>query len=177
MTAAHADTLRALLFAARAHRDQRRKGSGEPYINHLIEVATLLASVGGVDDALVLGAAVLHDVIEDTVVTATEIEAAFGPRVRELVEALTDDKRLPKAERKRLQIEHMRDAAREVRLIKLADHCSNVASLPADWPQDRRREYLDWSERVARACAGANPALEHEHATRLERARREIGGA
>jgi guanosine-3',5'-bis(diphosphate) 3'-pyrophosphohydrolase len=177
MTSAHADTFNALLFAARAHRDQRRKGTGEPYINHLIDVAALLASVGGVDDARVLCAAVLHDVIEDTHVTAAEVDAAFGPRVRELVEALTDDKQLPKAERKRLQIEHMRGAAREVRLIKLADHCSNVASLPADWPQDRRREYLDWSERVARACAGTDPALEHEHAARLERARRDIVNA
>ena len=84
--------------------------------------------------------------------------------------ALTDDKQLPGAERKRLQIEHMRGAAREVRLIKLADHCSNIASLPADWPRERKREYLDWSEQVARACAGVRPRSEHEHAARLERA-------
>jgi GTP diphosphokinase / guanosine-3',5'-bis(diphosphate) 3'-diphosphatase len=172
-----ADIFSALLFAAHAHRDQRRKGKGEPYINHLIEVAGLLAGIGGVEDVGVLTAAVLHDVIEDTPVTASEVEAAFGPRVRELVEAVTDDNRLPKAERKRLQVEHMRDAEPEVRWIKLADHCSNVASLPADWSRSRRREYLDWSAQVAGACAGAHPALEQEHAVRLERARRAVGAS
>jgi guanosine-3',5'-bis(diphosphate) 3'-pyrophosphohydrolase len=174
MPPVHAEMFSALSFAARAHRDQRRKGTGDPYINHLIEVASLLASIGGVDDVRVLSAAVLHDVIEDTPVTAVEVEQVFGARVRELVVALTDDNRLPKAERKRLQIEHMRAAEADVRLIKLADHCSNVASLPAEWPRARRREYLDWSEQVARACAGTHPALEQEHAARLERARRAL---
>jgi guanosine-3',5'-bis(diphosphate) 3'-pyrophosphohydrolase len=177
MTTPQADTLRAVLFAARAHRDQRRKGSGEPYINHLIEVAAVLADIAGVDDATVLSAAVLHDVIEDTSVTAEDVEAAFGARVRALVEAVTDDERLPKAERKRLQVEHMRTAEADARLIKLADHCSNVASLPANWPPERQREYLDWSEQVARACVGTNAALEQEHASRLERARRARGFA
>jgi guanosine-3',5'-bis(diphosphate) 3'-pyrophosphohydrolase len=166
--------LDALLFAARAHKDQRRKGNGEPYINHLIEVAALLARVGGVEDADVLSAAVLHDVIEDTPVTAAEVERAFGARVRALVEAVTDDGRLPKAERKRLQVEHMRHAEPDARLIKLADHCSNVATLPADWSAARRREYLDWSAEVVRACAGTNAGLEQEHAARLERALRAI---
>jgi GTP diphosphokinase / guanosine-3',5'-bis(diphosphate) 3'-diphosphatase len=167
-------SLDALLFAARAHKDQRRKGTGEPYVNHLIEVAALLVRIGGVDDASVLSAAVLHDVIEDTAVTADEVERAFGARVRALVEAVTDDGRLPKAERKRLQIEHMRHAETDARLIKLADHCSNVATLPADWSAARRHEYLDWSAAVVRACAGTHAGLEQEHATRLERARREI---
>lgn len=175
MTPLHAAPLRALLFAARAHRDQRRKGTGEPYINHLIEVAALLAGIGEVDDPGVLSAAALHDVVEDTDVTAADVEAAFGARVRALVEAVTDDKRLPSAERKRLQVEHMRTAEAAARLIKLADHCSNVASLPAAWPPLRQREYLDWSERVVRACAGTNAALEQEHAARLERARGSIG--
>jgi GTP diphosphokinase / guanosine-3',5'-bis(diphosphate) 3'-diphosphatase len=170
----HATSLDALLFAARAHKDQRRKGTGEPYVNHLIEVAALLARIGGVDDVGVLSAAVLHDVIEDTAVGADEVERAFGARVRELVEAVTDDKRLPKAERKRLQIEHMRSAETAVRLIKLADHCSNVATLPADWSAARRHEYLDWSAEVVRACAGTHAGLEQEHAARLARARSEI---
>jgi guanosine-3',5'-bis(diphosphate) 3'-pyrophosphohydrolase len=175
ITTGHASSLEALLFAARAHKDQRRKGNGEPYINHLIEVAALLARIAAVEDANVLSAAVLHDVIEDTAVTAAEVEQAFGARVRALVEAVTDDRRLPKAERKRLQIEHMRHAESDVRLIKLADHCSNVATLPADWSAARRHEYIDWSAEVVRACAGTHAGLEQEHAARLERARREIG--
>jgi guanosine-3',5'-bis(diphosphate) 3'-pyrophosphohydrolase len=161
----------ALLFAARAHREQERKGSGDPYVNHLIEVAELLVRVAGVTDADVLCAAVLHDVVEDTRVSPSEVETAFGSRVRLLVEALTDDKRLPKAERKRLQVEHMASACADVRTIKLADHCSNVAELPSDWSRQRQEDYLVWSERVAQACSGASPALDREHAGRLERAR------
>ena len=166
-----AEMLRALSFAAQAHREHRRKGTGEPYVNHLIDVAEILARVAEVVDVAVLSAAVLHDVVEDTSVSAADLEREFGVRVRALVEALTDDKTLSKAERKRLQIEHMRHASDEARCIKLADHCSNIATLPAEWPQERKLEYLDWSEQVARACAGAHPALEREHRVRLERAR------
>lgn len=61
-----ADVFRALSFAARAHRNQVRKGTGEPYINHLIDVVELLVRVAHVNDAAVLVAAALHDVIEDT---------------------------------------------------------------------------------------------------------------
>ena len=166
-----ADLFKALSFAAYAHRAQTRKGSGEPYVNHLIEVARLLADVARVDDVDVLRAAVLHDVVEDTEVTADDVERTFGARVRVLVDAVTDDNRLPKAERKRLQIEHMRHAPDDVRLIKLADHCSNVATLPESWPTARQTEYLDWSERVVAACAGASAELEREHSERLEAAR------
>ena len=166
-----ADLFKALSFAAYAHRAQTRKGSGEPYVNHLIEVARLLAEVARVDDVDVLRAAVLHDVIEDTDVTSDEVERTFGARVRMLVEAVTDDNRLPQSERKRLQIEHMRHAPDEARLIKLADHCSNVASLPESWATARRTDYLDWSEQVVAACAGANAELEREHGERLKAAR------
>jgi guanosine-3',5'-bis(diphosphate) 3'-pyrophosphohydrolase len=169
--AALADLFKALSFAAYAHRAQTRKGSGEPYVNHLIEVARLLAEVAHVDDVDVLRAAVLHDVVEDTDVSADEVERTFGARVRMLVEAVSDDNRLPKAERKRLQIEHMRHAPDEARLIKLADHCSNVATLPEGWPVARRAEYLDWSQQVVAACAGASAELEREHHDRLETAR------
>ena len=137
-------------------------------------MAEILARVAEVSDPEVLSAAVLHDVIEDTSVSAVEVEKEFGSRVRGLVEALSDDKSLPKMDRKRVQIEHMRGATNEVRRIKLADHCSNIAALPAAWPRDRQVEYLDWSERVAEACAGAHPALEREYRARLERSRAKV---
>jgi guanosine-3',5'-bis(diphosphate) 3'-pyrophosphohydrolase len=161
----------ALLFAARAHREQRRKGSGDPYVNHLIEVAELLSRVAGVTDVDVLRAAVLHDVVEDTLVSPSDVERAFGARVRALVEAVTDDRYLPKDERRELQVEHMWSAEADVRMIKLADHCSNVAELPSDWSRQRQSDYLAWSERVARACSGTSPALDREYRDRVERAR------
>lgn len=168
------DIFRALSFAAQAHRQQRRKGTGDPYVNHLIEVADLLVRLAEIEDVGILTAAILHDVVEDTSATAAEVELAFGARVRALVEALSDDKSLAKEERKRLVVEHMRHAEVDVRLIKLADLCSNVASLPDMWDFERKSQYLLWSEQVVAACAGTNSALEHEYRSRLDRARAKL---
>ncbi len=157
--------LDALRFAADKHRDQRRKDrQASPYINHPIEVASVLAMVGGVRDAATLAAAALHDTIEDTRTTADELETRFGREVRHLVEELTDDKRLPKEERKRLQIVHAAGASHRAKLIKLADKICNVRDVthqpPAGWSDERRREYLDWTEQVVQGCRGASAALE-----------------
>lgn len=157
--------LKALHFASLKHRDQRRKDvEASPYINHLIEVAELLARVGHVTDIVVLQSAILHDTIEDTQTTPDEIEALFGPAVRQVVQEVTDDKSLPKADRKRLQIEHAPHLSPRARLVKLADKISNVQSVthtpPADWPLDRRREYLDWTQQVVAGLRGCNAHLE-----------------
>lgn len=102
-----ATLLRAIEFAAEKHRDQRRKGvDASPYINHPIGVAAMIANIGGVQDATVLLAAVLHDTIEDTCTTQEELEKLFGREVLDVVIEVTDDKRLPKPERKLLQVEH-----------------------------------------------------------------------
>src|SRR3954470_16365959 len=99
--------LSALQFASVKHRDQRRKGAeASPYINHPIEVAELIARVGGVTDVVALQGAVLHDTIEDTQTTGEELERLFGPEVRSVVEEVTDDKSLAKHERKQHQIDH-----------------------------------------------------------------------
>ena len=157
--------LTAIHFAADKHRDQRRKDAeASPYINHPIEVAELIARVGGIRDLVVLQAAILHDTIEDTQTTPEELEANFGPRVRKVVEEVTDDTRLPKGDRKRLQIEHAPHLSLEAQLVKLADKIANVKSVtdapPAKWPLSRRKEYLDWTEQVVAGVRGCNPALE-----------------
>ena len=168
--------LEALLFAARKHRDQRRKDAdASPYINHPIEVAELLARTG-VDDLVTLRGAVLHDTIEDTETTADEVEGAFGAEVRSVVLEETDDKSLPKAKRKRLQIEHAPHLSERARQIKIADKISNVRAMakepPKDWSLERRSEYLDWSERVVQGCRGVNPALEAIYDDALAEGRR-----
>jgi NTE family protein len=159
--------LAALAFAAIRHRDQKRKGTdASPYINHPIEVAQILTSVGGVSDADVLRAAVLHDTVEDTDTSADEIEAEFGPKVRRLVDEVSDDKTLPKATRKQLQIEHAPGLSREAKLIKLADKICNVRDVihdpPEHWELPRRRAYLEWARQVVDGCRGTNDALEDE---------------
>ena len=112
--------LRAIAFAASRHRMQRRKDRAKtPYINHPIEVASLVANTGGVRDLDVLAAAVLHDTVEDTKTNPRELEKLLGKKVRRLVEALSDDKSLHRATRKWLQIEHAPHLPRVAKLIKL----------------------------------------------------------
>lgn len=152
--------MEALDFAAERHSAQRRKGpDAAPYVNHLIEVAMLVASVGQVEDVEVLIAAVLHDVLEDTPTTADEVAARFGPRVCGLVQALSDDKALPRKRRRELTLADLPAAEAPVKLIKLADLSSNIKLLPPTWSEEHKLEYLEWSEHAATICAAECPAL------------------
>ena len=157
--------LHSLSFAAYKHRDQRRSNfESSPYINHPIDVASIIANVGGVNDLVTLVGAILHDTIEDTETTGAELEHEFGFAVRQLVEEVTDDKALPKSERKRLQIEHAPHISSRAKLIKLGDKICNIRDIsqapPADWSIERRQEYLDWTEQVVAGCRGTNAQLE-----------------
>ena len=156
---------KAFRFSAGKHRNQRRRDSLQsPYINHPIDVVQLLWEVGGVRDIDVLLAAILHDTIEDTNTAPEEIRDNFGEEVLSLVLEVTDDKSLPKAERKRLQIVTAPDKSFGAKLIKLADKCCNVRDLlalpPAHWSLGRRQEYLLWTEKVVAGLRGTNAALE-----------------
>lgn len=168
--------LEALRFSAEKHRHQRRKDrEASPYINHAIEVAEVLATVGGVTDVTTLVAAVLHDTVEDTDTTPDEIERRFGHDVRVLVAEMTDDKLLDKDIRKQLQIDHAAAASHRAKLIKMADKICNVRDIshapPAGWTLKRRREYLDWTEKVVNGCRGANGELERYYDTILAEGR------
>jgi guanosine-3',5'-bis(diphosphate) 3'-pyrophosphohydrolase len=157
--------LRAIDFAARKHKDQRRKDEeASPYINHPVSVALILAEIGAVMEPEILAAAILHDTLEDTETTSEELEAKFGQRVRRIVEEVTDDKSLPKKVRKQLQIDHAQDLSPDAVLIKLADKTANVLDVthspPKDWPIERKREYLDWAESVVKACPKVSATME-----------------
>ena len=173
------DTLllaRAYEFAARMHTGQTRKGTAaEPYINHPCEVAGLLAQACGGTDAVLIAGGVLHDTVEDTDATPEELAGLFGREIAALVMEVSDDKALPKAERKRLQIEHAPFASPRAKMLKLADKTSNLRSLtaspPADWPTTRRREYIDWSSAVVAGCRGHNRWLEDAFDRAAEAAR------
>jgi guanosine-3',5'-bis(diphosphate) 3'-pyrophosphohydrolase len=170
------ELLRALHFAADKHRTQRRKGADrDPYINHPIAVAELLARVGGVRSTKTLQAAILHDTIEDTTTTPDELALHFGNRVRDLVLEVTDDKKLPKEARKALQIEHAPNLSKQAKRVKLADKICNLIDIvktpPEGWDHDRRLAYLEWSRQVAEGCRGASPSLEALFDRALRRAR------
>jgi len=157
--------LRAAAFAARKHRDQRRKDAeASPYINHPLELARVLSEVGGVTDTATLCAALLHDTIEDTDTTRDELQREFGAEIAALVAEVTDDKALPKAERKRLQVEHAATISNKAKRVKLADKISNLADVdqspPADWTLERRREYFDWARAVIDRLRGVDAKLE-----------------
>ena len=159
--------LSAAHFSADKHRDQRRKGSrNTPYINHPLDVAERLNRVGGIEEAAILVAAILHDTIEDTETTATELRQLFGGEIASIVEEVSDDKRLTWMERKRLEIEHAPVLSTAARLIKLSDKTSNVSDTvtnpPGDWTLQRRRDYMTFAEKVAAGCRGINAALDAE---------------
>jgi GTP diphosphokinase / guanosine-3',5'-bis(diphosphate) 3'-diphosphatase len=157
--------LKAAEFAARKHRDQRRKDqSASPYINHPIALAEILSGDGRVRSADVLAAALLHDTLEDTETTSAELTAAFGPKIARIVEEVSDDKRLPKQKRKELQVLHAAHISKSAKLVKLADKIANLADIisspPAGWSLQRKREYFDWAKRVIDQVRGTNVTLE-----------------
>ncbi len=116
------------------------------------------------EDPEVLCGAVLHDTVEDTETTEAELEAAFGPAICKIVMEVTDDKSLPKGERKRLQIEHADRLSGQAKLVKLADKIANLRDMsqypPPGWNLERRREYFDWGRTVIDKIRGIHPELE-----------------
>jgi len=157
--------LRALAFAAHKHRDQRRKDpQASPYINHPIALANVLINEAGVHDARTLCAALLHDTVEDTQTTPEELEREFGQAIRDVVLEVTDDKRLTREERKRLQIVHAAKLTRPAKLVKLADKICNLRDVahnpPSNWDLARRQQYFDWAKQVVDGLRGVHPKLE-----------------
>ncbi|MGR3495551.1 HD domain-containing protein [Citreimonas sp.] len=154
----------AALFAAQAHQGQTRKDGVSPYVNHVLEVADLVAwaEAGEIE----IAGALLHDVVEDSETGIDEISRRFGPRVAQIVGGLTDDPAwdgLPRAEKKGRQAEHMAQATQSVQLIKIADQTSNLRDLvrlPEGWNQADAADYIAGAERVVDACRGASPFLE-----------------
>jgi (p)ppGpp synthase/HD superfamily hydrolase len=167
-------------FAAEKHAKQKRKGdAAEPYVNHLIEVAHLVASVLAQPDTNLIIAALLHDVIEDAGVTKQELIARFNSDVADLVAEVTDDKSLPKPERKRLQVENAPKKSPRAQVIKLADKTSNLRSLlsspPADWSLERKQEYFAWAQRVVNGLTSPNPVLKAQFEETVRRFKEHVG--
>ena len=160
-----ATLIKAADFAAFKHRGQRRKDAeASPYINHPLALARVLKLEAGVGDLEVLVAAILHDTVEDTETTTEELAREFGPRIAAIVAEVTDDKSLPKPDRKRLQVEHAPHSSPQARLVKLADKICNLRDVstapPAHWPLERRRGYFEWAKAVIDGVRGTHPGLE-----------------
>ena len=172
--------LKALRFSAEKHRNQRRKDAeASPYINHPIQVAETLWTIGEVRDLTLLLASILHDTIEDTDTAPDEIKTQFGEDVLALVLEVTDDKNLPKKVRKQLQVETAPHKTRHAKLLKLADKISNVqdiiASPPSNWSLERRQEYVLWTEKVVAGLRGVNEKLESYYDDLLANGKKSLG--
>jgi guanosine-3',5'-bis(diphosphate) 3'-pyrophosphohydrolase len=152
-------------LAAHRHNGMARKGrSSEPYINHLAEVANLLAAATDGADAELVAAAWLHDSIEDTETTREELVQKFSERVASLVVEVTDDMSLPKSERRRLQVVDAPHKSGSAKLIKIADKISNIRARilpePTTEERDDLADYTDWAEQVVAGCRGGNAWLD-----------------
>ncbi|KAJ3051716.1 Guanosine-3',5'-bis(diphosphate) 3'-pyrophosphohydrolase MESH1 [Rhizophlyctis rosea] len=159
------DLLQTITFAAEKHIHQRRKNALKtPYINHPLGVAHILWFEAGVEDIATLQGAILHDTVEDTDTTFEELERHFGAEVTRIVKECTDDKHLPKMERKRLQIENAPHKSDKAKLVKMADKIYNLRDLqkeaPEGWTRERVEEYFVWAKKVTDGCKGVNGRLE-----------------
>ena len=126
----------ALVFAARLHAAQKRKGTQIPYVAHLLSVAAIVLEDGGSEDEAI--AALLHDAVEDQGGRATRnlIRENFGERVAEIVDGCTDAEGFPKPswqKRKERYVAHIREAAAEVRRVSAADKLHNARAILADY--------------------------------------------
>ena len=157
---------RASSFAAERHRTQRRKGGDgrTPYVNHPLRVASLLAEAG-VDDSVVLQAAVLHDVLEDCEDTSyADLEERFGQAVASTVLECSDDKRHAKVLRKAEAVSKAPRLSEAAALVTLADKLHNLQSMAADgppqgWSRDRVVAYAGWASEVAAPLRQHSAAL------------------
>ncbi|WP_395338507.1 HD domain-containing protein [Ningiella sp. W23] len=149
----------ALALAEKAHARQKRKSDGSAYIVHLEEVKGLLENVATLNDEDVIVAGILHDVVEDTNISKSDLLSRFGNRVTNLVTGLTDDKTKTLEERRRYTIVKLQSAPRSVKLIKLADISSNAAAIPKGWSRRRVEDYFIWLDAIAYICREASESL------------------
>lgn len=123
---------KALEIAAKAHRNQNRKGTDIPYITHPAAVALMLCKAGCSEDVIATG--ILYDTIEDTTITIDFIRDNFGEKVASIVEGCSEpDKTLPWEDRKKHTLEYLKTAPLEVKLVVCADKLHNIMSIANEY--------------------------------------------
>jgi GTP pyrophosphokinase len=145
----------AFLLAERAHGDQIRKGSGVPYITHLMAVSAIIGEYGGDEDQMIAG--LLHDVLEDRghVVSLSQIRGMFGWRVAMIVESCSDTMVKPKPpweERKRAYLEKLAQESPVVKLVSAADKLHNARALVRDYAEVGEAMWTRFNASKHRQC-------------------------
>jgi (p)ppGpp synthase/HD superfamily hydrolase len=170
--------MRAAQRASKWHAAEKHKGGKEPFINHLIEVATLVTMATEGQDPVLTSAAFLHDAIEKVAIEPRQIRDEFGEDVCDLVLEVTDDRTLTKRERRRHQVETAAQKSRKAKMLKLADKISNLRALALhedDGGEEDTRDYANWAEAVAEGLRGTDPWLEKQFDDALAFLRQRIG--
>lgn len=155
--------LKALHFAAHAHRNQLVTGTDLPYLTHVtlvaMEVIAALQSQPTDHGDLAVQCALLHDVIEDTPVTYATVDAEFGRAVADGVLALSKDATLPKKEQMADSLRRILAQPTVIGMVKLADRITNLQAPPAHWSQPKIMQYREEAIEIHAALAGCNPFL------------------
>lgn len=153
----------AIQFATMAHGSQVRKGNEHiPYIFHPIDVANEVIYFSGLpEDRIELASiiAILHDVVEDTAVSADDVRDQFGNEIAEGVQFVTKDDSVPQSEQLRENLDRLVDAPDLIQAIKLADRVSNLKAFPAMWDRKRIGKYLDDSVLIAQELGHSSENL------------------
>jgi guanosine-3',5'-bis(diphosphate) 3'-pyrophosphohydrolase len=175
------DFIYAFTFAAGKHKSQLRKGEQNiPYINHPIEVTNLLSETVGTDDLVLLTAAILHDTLEDTNTSLSEIDSYFGREVLTIIQEVTDDMMLHKSSRKAKQIENAHNLSKRAKLIRVADKTCNVLDIVKTkyhWSNAQKRNYVKWSMQVVERCKGINKKLDKAFTDAVNQANETLGNS
>lgn len=164
---------RAARFAARAHLGQKVPGGELPYLLHVTQVAAEVIGALAVEAVdrpdLAVACALLHDVVEDTAVTADAVAVAFGPDVAAGVASLSKDPGLPKGQAMADSLRRIRLQPREVWLVKLADRIVNLEPPPHYWGPDKIARYRDEAGTIADALGDASAYLAARLRARMTR--------
>ena len=155
---------KAIRFAADKHGRQKVKGTRNPYVVHLSNVAMELFAAAphtpGFDLPFAVQVALLHDTLEDTSATRAELETTFGSEITDAVWALTKNPKLLEDYRLTDSLAKIRQCRKEVWAVKLADRITNLQPPPKNWSLTHIREYLDDSIQILEALRGSNTFLE-----------------
>jgi (p)ppGpp synthase/HD superfamily hydrolase len=141
----------ALNMAAEGHAKQTRKYDGKQYMNHINEVLALLKMANVSEPTLLAG--ILHDALEDTLITHQDIELNFGSSVLDMVMLLTDNKKLPLERRHQLACQKALIMDGNIINVKLADLISNMTALPHSWQPQQKNDYLHRCRQVLEAIS------------------------
>ena len=164
--------LKALRFAAIAHRDQKFLGTDLPYIIHLTSVAMEVMGVICIEDIenpdLAVQCALLHDTLEDTEIQFNDIEKNFGKDVSQGVLALTKNGEIDKSYKMSDSIERIKLQPKEIWIVKLADRITNMESPPSHWTRDKITDYRSEADYILKNLGPASTFLEQRLKKKIE---------